>query len=233
MSTTAAAIGKAGLGKLGVVSPGEALRAADGDLVLSTLNRILDAWKLEKLYAYATETITHTTAGETATLTIGPTGDIDVPERPTRFEPGCFYRASNVDYQLHKINEAEFNRIIYKAVTAIGDTSFQYDAGLPLGRLQFYPRLPAGVALNLLVQKRLDEFATLTTAYTLPPGYERALVFTLAEEVAADYEREIPPTVARNAAAARRILKRSNFSVPQLQVSQTNPLLDRARLFGS
>jgi hypothetical protein len=46
------------------------------------------------------------------------------------------------------------------------------------------------------------------------------LVFTLAEEVAADYEREIPPTVARNAAAARRILKRANHKVPQLVVGE-------------
>lgn len=83
--------------------------------------------------------------------------------------------------------------------------------------------------LNLPVQKRLDAFAALTTEYTLPPGYERALVFTLAEEVAADYEREIPPTVARNAAAARRILKRANFKVPQLVVGEDDRMTARGR----
>ncbi len=233
MSTTAAAIGKEGLGLLGVVAPGEALKAADGDLVLTLLNRILDAWKLESLYAYATETIEHTTVGEAATLTIGPTGDIDVTERPVRLEDGCFYRVAGIDYRLNQVNEAEFNRIPFKAVSTLAPTDFEYNPTFPLGRLQFYPRIPTGAAMNLIVQKRLDEFASLTTVYTLPPGYKRALVYTLGEEAGAYYEREIPPTVARNAAAARRILKRSNFTVPQLQVSQTDPLLDRARLFGS
>ena len=229
MSTTAAIIGGRSLGLLGVVAPGEALKPADGDLVLSLLNLIVDAWKLESLYAYATETIEHTTSGETATLTIGPTGDIDVPERPVKFEDGCFYRVAGIDYRLDQVNEAEFNRIPFKAVATLAPTNFEYNPTIPLGRLQFYPRIPTGAALNLIVQKRLDEFATLTTAYTLPPGYERALVFTLAEEAGAYYEREIPPTVARNAAAARRILKRSNFTVPQLQVTETEHRLERWR----
>jgi hypothetical protein len=46
--TTAAIIGRAALGKLGINAPGEALRPADGDTCLEALNRILDAWKLEK-----------------------------------------------------------------------------------------------------------------------------------------------------------------------------------------
>jgi hypothetical protein len=227
--TTAAIIGKAALGKLGITSPGEALKPEDGELVLDALNRILDAWKLEKLYAYATETISHTTAGETAELTIGPTGDIDVTERPVRFEDGCFYRVSGIDYPLSQVTEAEFNRVAFKAVATLGPTCFEYNPTFPLGRLQFYPRIPSGAAMSLIVQKRLDAFAALTTAYTLPPGYERALMFTLAEEVAADYEREIPPTVARNAAQARRVLKRANLSVPQLQVNETEKRVEQWR----
>ena len=227
--TTAAAIIRAGLGKLGIVSPGEALRAGDANDGLLALNRILDAWKLESLYAYATETIQHTTAGEAASLTIGDGGDIDVSERPVRFEDGCFYRFGGLDYEISPLTEAEFNRIGLKAVGTLGPTWMEYNPSFPLGRLQFFPRVPSGAVLNLPVQKRLDAFAALTTEYTLPPGYERALVFTLAEEVAADYEREIPPTVARNAAAARRILKRANFKVPQLVVGEDDRMTARGR----
>ncbi|MGH7185093.1 MAG: hypothetical protein ACREIB_02290, partial [Pseudomonadota bacterium] len=59
--------------------------------------------------------------------------------------------------------------------------------------------------------------------FLLPTGYERMLVFSLAEEVAADYEREIPPTVARNATNARRAVKRVNSRVPTLQLPSGLP----------
>jgi hypothetical protein len=56
VSTSAAIISRAALGKLGINSPGEALRPEDGSTCLEALNRILDAWRLERLYAYATPT---------------------------------------------------------------------------------------------------------------------------------------------------------------------------------
>lgn len=229
--TTAAIIGRSALGKLGINAPGEALRPADGDTCLEALNRILDAWKLERLYAYATTDVTHTVASVTQTLTIGPSGNINTA-RPERFEAGSYYTISGVDYPLISVTEAEFNAIAVKNITAIGPTWFEYSPTLPLGVLRFYPRLTAGASLRMPVQVQLSAFADLTTDYILPAGYERALVFTLAEEIAADYEREIPPTVARNAANARRMLKRANHSVPQLTVCNEGPSAERAYLFG-
>lgn len=217
--TTAAKIIRAALGKLGIVAPGQALSAGDVETGLAALNTILDAWKLERLYAYATATIEHAVVSETQTLTIGPGGDIDTV-RPERFEDGCYYTSGGIDYELLPMTEAEFNGIAFKDVGALGPLWFEYTPNLPLGQIRFFPRISSGAGLRLVVQQRIESFATATTDYTLPAGYERALLFTLAEEVAADYEREIPPTVARNAAAARRILKRGNLVVPQLKVSE-------------
>lgn len=228
MSTSAANIIRAALGKLGIVSPGEAVRAGDLETGLAALNTILDAWKLERLYAYATRTIEHTVASEAQSLTIGLTGDID-EVRPERFEAGCFYTSGGLDYQLIPLTEAEYNAIGMKDVGALGPLWFEYTPSLPLGVLRFFPRIIAGAELRLVVQQRIDEFTDASTLYTLPAGYERALLFTLAEEIAADYEREIPPTVARNAVNARRMLKRGNHTVPQLDISATERLTARAR----
>ena len=229
MSTTAAKIIKAALGKLGIVSPGEALKPADGETGLLALNALLNAWKLESLYAYATATISHTVASEAQSLTIGPAGDINVTERPVRFEDGCFYSSGGLDYELKPITQAEYNTIGLKNVGALGPLWFEYTPSFPLGVINFFPRIISGAQLRLIVQQRIDAFSDLTTVYTLPPGYERALLFTLAEEVAADYEREIPLTVARNAANARRVLKRANLIVPQLTVGENDRMTDRAR----
>lgn len=226
--TTAAIIARAALGKLGINAPGEALRPEDGETCLTALNTILDAWRLERLYAYATTDVTHTVVSGALSLTIGPGGDIDTT-RPERFEAGAYFSLGGLDYPLEPITEAEYNRIWLKDVSALGPTWFEYSPNFPLGVLRFFPRIPAGAVLRMPVQVHLTAFADLTTQYNLPAGYERALLFTLAEEVAADYEREIPPTVARNAAAARRILKRANHVVPQLTVGEEDMATAEAR----
>lgn len=231
MSTSAATIIRAALGKLGIVGPGQALNGDESADGLAALNRLLDAWRLERLYAYATTDVTHTVTSEAGTLTIGTGGDINTT-RPERFEAGCYYSLGGIDYQLTPVTEAEFNRISLKTVSAVGDAWFEYSPNLPLGVLRFFPRLPAGAVLRMPVQVQLAEFADLTTLYTLPAGYERALMYTLAEELGADYEREIPPTVARNAANARRILKRANLVVPQLTVGDGDYLSEKTRLLG-
>lgn len=220
MATTANAIIRSALGKLGVIAPGEQVKPNDATDCLRALNVLLDAWGVENLYAYATQQIDHAVASATNSLTIGPTGNIVVAARPVRFEAGSYYSAGGVDYLMFKITEDEYNGIGIKTVGGVGPDLFKYVPSLPNGVLHFYPQAEAGSTLHLVVQTQIAAFATLAASYTLPPGYERALIFSLAEEVAADFEREIPPTVARNAANARRFIKRANHVVPQLQVGQ-------------
>lgn len=220
MATTANAIIRSALGKLGVVSPGESVKPGDAADCLRALNVMLDAWKVENLYAYATQTVDHPLASPALSLDIGPTGDIVVSERPVRIEPGSYYTAGGVDYPMEQISTAEFNMIGIKDLASLGPVLFDYNPTLPDGVLRFYPQASAAAELHLLLQVRVAAFAALATSYTLPPGYERALIFSLAEEVGADFEREIPPTVMRNAANARRFIKRANHSVPQLLVGE-------------
>ncbi len=230
--TTATEIIRAALGNLGIVAPGEAVKANDAEDCLAMLNDILDGWKVERLYAYCTQAITYITPGETQTLTIGDGGQINIPERPERFEAGCFYRLSGIDYPLTSVNEAEYNAVPVKDVTALGEVCFWYEPTLPLGSIKFYPRLVSNAQISLIAQQRMSAFADLTTDYTLPAGAKRALIFTLTEEAAPRYEREIPPTVAKNAANARRVFKRGNLTVPQLSVGGESSSDVRARLFG-
>jgi hypothetical protein len=218
VTTTANSIIRRALGHLGIVALGQTVKPGDAADCLIALNTMLDGWAVENLYAYATQTITGTLPANTQTRTIGPTGQLVATPRPVRLEDGCFFSVGGIDYPLDTINEAEFNSIGLKAVSSLGPRWVFYNPTLPNGVLHFHLRAAASVALSLVVQQRISSFASLTQQYTLPPGYERALVFSLAEEVAASYEREVPPTVARNAAMARRNIKRVNVVVPQLDV---------------
>jgi hypothetical protein len=216
--TTANSIIRQALGKLGIAAPGQVVSPGDAQACLQSLNTMLDAWAVESLYAYATQTITGTLPASTATRTIGPTGQLVATPRPVRLEDGCFFTAGGIDYPITTVTEGEYNGIGLKDVASLGPRWVFYRPTLPNGLLSFFPLAAPAVTLSLVVQQQISAFATLTTNYTLPPGYERALVFSLSEEVAADYEREVPPTVTRNAAAARRLIKRTNHTVPQLDV---------------
>jgi hypothetical protein len=216
--TTAAQLIRGALGKLGIVAPGEAVDAGDAAVCLLSLNTMLDGWAVENLYAYATATVTGTLPAGTGSRTIGPTGQLVAAPRPVRLEAGCFFTAGGIDYPIETVTQDEYNSIGLKAIDSLGPRWVFFNATLPNGVLLFHPRPAQAVTLSLVVQQRIAAFANLTTNYNLPPGYERALLYSLAEEVAADYEREVPPTVARTAAMARRAIKRTNNVVPQLDV---------------
>lgn len=216
--TTANSIIKQALGKLGIVAPGETVDPGDASACLASLNLMLDGWRVESLYAYASATITGTLPAGEQTRTIGPTGQLVATPRPVRLEDGCFFTLGGLDYSIDAITEAEFNGIGLKNVGSLGPRWVFYNPTLPNGALNFHPRAAADVVLHLVVQQQIASFASLTANYTLPPGHERALVLSLTEEVAPDYEREVSPTLARNAAMARRNIKRANHRVPQLDV---------------
>jgi hypothetical protein len=73
------------------------------------------------------------------------------------------------------------------------------------------------------------EFADLTTDYDLEPGSKRALVYSFAEEVASDFEKQMSPGAQRIARGARRSLKRSHHVTPQLdEPEMRNPLANFA-----
>jgi hypothetical protein len=162
--------------------------------------------------------VTGTLPALTGTRTIGPAGDLVIDPRPVRLEAGCKYTSGGIDYPLRLVTLAVYDGEPFKDTAAMGPEIVHYNPSLPLGVLSFWPVAQASVTLSLVVQVQLTAFADLTTDYELPPGYLRALVYTLAEECGPDFERDVPPTVSRNAMNARRLLQRSNHDVPQLDI---------------
>lgn len=216
MTTANKIIGQA-LGLLGVRSSVDPVTGADAAIALERLNTLLDGWRTQSLFAYAQQTVAGVLPAHTATLTIGPAGQL-VAERPIRVEAGSRFTRDGIDSPIRPIGQAEYAAIADKATAGLGPEWVAFNPTLPEGVLSFYPLADAPVALSLVVLQQVSQFATLTTDYALPPGYERALIFSLAEEVSPDFERDVPPIVARNARNARRLIQRVNHEVPQLQV---------------
>ena len=187
---------------------GEVLAAEQSSWGLEALNAMLDAWSIQRLFVYQiTEDSAAMVAG-TASYTIGASGVINTT-RPERIEPSSYVRLSGVDTNLDVLTDAEYNSISVKTTQGRPSGVF-YSRAVPLGTLFFYPVPDAAYTLKLRSWKRLQSFTALTDVLALPAGYEEAIVFSLAETLAAEDGIEPSNTVIRKAASARRALQPNN-----------------------
>ncbi len=206
---------------IGVRGIGETTPADEVAECLVSLNSLIDSWRTSSLFAYATQRVTATLAPGVNVATIGPTGAFVVTPRPVRIEAGSFYTVGGIDYPITSINAEQFNSIGLKATGDLGPACVYFDTAYPQGTLYFFPQAESSVSVTLMCMVQVAAFANIATEYELAPGYQRALSYTLAEEIAADYQAKVPPTVAKSALQSRRAIKRANHSVGQLaQVSR-------------
>jgi hypothetical protein len=214
--TTAQTIITAALGELGVTESGQTPSNEDLAVCLLALNVLADAWLVEPGYAYSTTLVSAALPAATQSRTIGPAMQFACA-RPVRIEqPGSYVRVGDIDYPLEVVDDVAYNEIALKSVSGAWPSVCMYDAGSPTGNVYFWPT--GACTVYLMVKTPVSQFATLTTSVTLTPGMERALKFSLMEEVAGTFSRKLTTIQHRNAANARRNFKRANFVTPELSV---------------
>ena len=198
---------------------GETPTAAEQDDGMTALNGMMDSWWNESLTVYQILEEVFTWAGNNQTRTIGSGGDFDTT-RPVAYE-GAFQRLQSIDYPINIINEQRYSEIPNKVNTSGNVARWLYpDMAEPLTTLYLYPVPTDSVTLHLRTWKRLQTFAAATTALSLPPGYEDAIVFNLAMRLASEYGKgdAVPLELRRQANRAKRVLKQRNVRVPRAVV---------------
>lgn len=213
MSVTARSTITGAMKLLGVISPVESLAPEDAADGLVMLNNIVDAWNLESLFIYTVSETVVTFAG--ASATIGPAMTINVT-RPVGID-SAFYRKSGIDYPLRVIDYAEYNAIGLKTVSSEYPEVIYYDGNSPTGNVYVWP-VPSSNEYHIQLASQLVEFATLDTVYTLPQGYRKALMYTLAPELGPMFKREASASVVHTGVNIRRILKRANAKVQAMSI---------------
>lgn len=203
---------------LGYKAAGEVLSSDDANYGLEALNAMLDGWQTQSMYIVSKGAVVATVSGVSAT--VGPGMIFDTP-RPVRIEDGSFTRLNGVDYEVKEIDRETYASISLKTVSSTFPQYIYYDGNMPTANLFFYPAPVAGVEFHLAVQTQLTAFANLATDYTLAPGYAKALQYSLAEELAPGI-KEVPMSVMRIAANARRAIRRTNVDVPLLDSGVQN-----------
>ena len=213
---TANAIVADALGCIGVCDPTDAVAAEDASLGLRVLNRIVDGLGVENLMTLATVFQPVTVNAGVASRTIGTAGDVAV-SRPVRFELGAYVRVDGVDHSLTPITRQQYGSISDKTTQGVPRHFYYEPTTSALGTIYFWPVPSTSVTCYMPIQTRLTQFADLTTTYGLADGYEGFLTAETAVKLAPFYNREAPGSVIAEARNLRRMIKRANFQVPQLQ----------------
>lgn len=195
----------------GVIGKGEspdADEAADG---LSALNTMLDSWQIDRLFVYQVVQSSHTWTAGAASKTIGTSGDFNVT-RPKRIESAFIVDSSSLWYPLFIIDDREqYDSIVLKTTQSILPQYLFMDTAYPLGVIYLYPVPSAQVTLKLNTWQTLQSFSSLSTDLALPPGYQRAIEYSLAEEFGPEFGANILPNVTKIAMESRAAIKSLNM----------------------
>jgi hypothetical protein len=205
----------ASLRLVGVTAAGEAPGANEAIDALSVLNMMLDQWSNEKLMCnqalnvYIDDVI----IPGRSSYTVGSAADISTT-RPVSKMTNLFVRdksnASNpVDIMIELIPNDKFQSISQKSTTSTYPQWANYNQSYPWGLLRLWPVPTQTLSIGFSHPIAFPDME-LNSDLVLPPGYDMALRYNLAVELAADYGRPIDQLVFNKAAETKATLKRAN-----------------------
>lgn len=192
---------------IGAIASGESPTGQESTDALEALNAMLETWRLEKLVVFAHQTESLTLIPNQGTYTIGPTGGLNTI-RPIKIEE-AYVRQGDLDSPVNIFTEQQWSALPSKSLADAIPECLYYEGTYPLGNLQLFPIPTVANSLKLVTWVPLAVL-TLATAIALPPGYERAIAYNLAIDLAPEYEKEVPTSVIKVAGDSLSILKRAN-----------------------
>jgi hypothetical protein len=207
---------------LGVLDPLETMKPEQADQGMEVLADLVDLLAVDSLVIYATQNLTATFAGSSAT--VGPAGTFaTTTPRPLRINHG-FYRKSGIDYLITPLQTREqYDSISQKSISTEYPQYLWYDPQVPLGTVFVWP-VPAGLNDYFLnVDVLLTEFATLDTVYNVPQGYRTMLKYELARMLAPIFQVPMPADAEKVRVNAMNLIKRMNTQVPKMKTDTIQP----------
>ena len=211
-----------------ILGASDVMEGNDAADALLTLNQMMDAWQAERLFAYEIVQHTHPLSTGVGTYTIGPGGTINV-DRPVRIEWAFTRDSQNYDRPLDIVPDQVFAAITLKSQGDNFPSVLYYRPNFPLGTIRIWEHPSANLVLHLGCWVTLSEFADLNASVALPPGYEQAIVLSVAELLSPEYGKEPSASLVRMAARARANIQQNNLPDPRIScefmgVQQNTPL---------
>ena len=215
MTITASALIARALRLIRATASGETPTSAEQADCLTALNAMVDSWMLDRLTIPVVTRTTEVLVASTQDYTIGSGATIDV-ERPSVIQDaGLIPAGLTSEIPLGIFSDDEWAKIRIKSQTATFPQGVYYNHGFSssgYGTVSVWPIPTTAPTLVLYTPDAvLTTFAAVGTSYVVPPGYERALCYNLAMEIADEFGKQVPAAVALIAVDAKAAMQRANI----------------------
>jgi hypothetical protein len=195
----------------GILWPGAAPSTVMSNDGFTKLNDLLASWSTERLMVYAIADNTYDLVNGTNNYTIGSGGTFNALRPISIVAANIVTPSLSLYYPLKLITTMEWNAIRDRSATSTVPTLLYNDANFPLSTLWLWPTPnSSSTQLELFTWQQLTQFITLIDNFSFPPGYERAITYNLAIELANEYRVSAPPEVQAIAAMSKAALKSVN-----------------------
>lgn len=205
------------LTELGVLAEGEVAGPSDAQRALRILNRdIIEPWTVQHYFATHRVITSGTFLASTATRTIGPTGAYVLTVRPDEILQAHWVDSDGNRTKI-ELKDADWYAALPNP-TETGSTieAIAYFTTFPNGTMYPWPIPESNTTVELETRSILTSFANLATSVTLAPGYESAIVYTLAERCANPFGHQISADLAYKARLARDIVRSPHMKSPSI-----------------
>lgn len=211
---------KSSLRLIGVLSVGEEPTAQENQDALQVLNDMIDSWSNENLMIFHKVLQTQTLTADQQVYTAGSGGDFNIT-RPMKIEDPIIRLtngADSNDYPLKVISQKEWSLITEKNTDADIPQLLFYEDNFPLGNVYLWPKPNSAKTLLFYSWEPLTTYSDLTTTLSLPPGYQRALRYNFALELAPEYGVQASQEIVGIAMESKGLLKVKNSESHYLRV---------------
>ena len=210
--STARDLIKASLRLIGASASGETPSAEESTEGLSSLNDMIESWSNEDLLIPSITREVFPLSASTRRYSMGASGDFNTT-RPMMVETVLIQESGTnpvSELPMRIMTSNEFASIQVKDTQSTIPTYVWVEYSNPLIYLNFYPVPSEAKNVVIYSQKALSTISNLSTELTFPPGYNRALKYNLALEIAPEYGMQISPDIQRIAMEAKANIKRKH-----------------------
>jgi len=195
---------------LGAISTGQNASAAEAADGLSSLNQMISSWSTNGLTVFKQTREEFDLVPSQSVYTIGAGGNFNT-SRPVDLNRAAIQiNGSEIPIDILQ-NQEQWADIISKSVTSSFPCAVYLDGSYPLNNLNVWPVPSVSTKLVLYSKKAITNFVSVNDVISMPEGYERALRFNLAVEMAPEFNKEPSATTFAIAQESLGNIKRMNL----------------------
>lgn len=214
---TASDLIKSSLRLIGAIASGETPTSAEQADALDVLNDILEDWSNDGFMIFERKIEEFTFTPSTGAYNIGSGATFDTARPQIILAAKVKKAGEDNEVPIDIYNHEEWASITQRTLTSELPSCVYYNPAYPNGQLNFWPVPSAANKAILYSLKPLTAIASAATTLSYPPGYKKALKYTLAEELAIEFSRPLDPRINDKADKARAGIQRNNTEPIYLQ----------------